>query len=273
MTIEKIKLKPDPFGLNRWDFNMRVPEKSEKFDETDAHKYIKGCDFPETADDLLLAWEMQRRFGPVAIRRMRILDTMCGPGRLGREFLELGAHHVVFHDGHETMIGHAKTEAFNMMQSGQSIGFVLSDVGQISLPDNAFDLVICHNSIHQLSDFGRLNAVMSEFVRVTDKNGSIVIADFQRPRTIELLQAASDRLAVTNPKVRKLLKESYRASFSKKEFAEAISPIPGIKKWSVTDAEPPVLTEEMKRRVDQDPFLGHLMDYGPISLRAIIQKE
>src|SRR3989344_9036625 len=73
----------DPFGLRGLDFSTRVPEKSEIFTGTDAQIYIDGCDYPESADDLLLALEVQQLFGPERIRRMSMLDAMCGPGRLG----------------------------------------------------------------------------------------------------------------------------------------------------------------------------------------------
>lgn len=272
-TLRTTQLSSDPFGLNGFDFSVRTPEESEIFNEEDALAYIEGCDYPESADDLLLALEIQRLFGPVEIRRMRILDTMCGPGRLGREFLQLGAQHVVFHDGDETMITHAKTQAFQVMQSGQSIGFVISDVGHIPLPDNMFDLVICHNATHQLSDSDRLGAIMREFVRITASSGSVVIADFQRPETSELLQAASARLQVTKPEIVPLLIPTYTAAFSKDEFREAIQSISGVRNWSVTDAEPPLLTWQIWQKVEKDPIKGHLMDYSPISLRAIVQKK
>lgn len=276
MIIEKVEttqLSPDPHGLNRFDFSVRVPEKSEIFNEAEAQKYILGCDIPETADDLLLALEMQRMFEPLAIRSMGILDAMCGPGRLGREFLDLGAQHVVFHDGDKTMITHAMAEASKIRQSGQIIESVKSDVCNIKLDDNRFDLVICHNATHQLSDQDRLEEAMREFVRITVPGGHVVVADFQRPATLELKKAASARLNVTNPEVVDLLIPTYAASFSKEEFEGVFRVIPGIRKWSVVDAEPPMLTWEMWQRVNLDPFRGHLMDYSPASLRAIIQKE
>ncbi len=272
-ALEMTQLSPDPHGLNRFDFGVRVPEKSEIFNEEEAQKYITGCDIPETADDLLLALEMQSLFGPMSIRRMKILDTMCGPGRLGREFLELGTQHVVFHDGHETMITHAITEASKVRQSGQIVESITSDVAHIRSDDNMFDLVICHNATHQLSDQERLEETMKEFVRITVPGGHVVIADFQRPATLELKKAASARLDVTNPEVVELLIPTYAASFSKEEFEGVLRSIPGIRKWSVMDAEPPKLTWETWQRVNEDPFKGHLMDYSPASLRAIVQKR
>lgn len=263
----------DPFGLRDHDWSVRIPEKSEMFDEKDARDYIKGCDYPKSADDLLLALEMQKLFGPVGIRTMRILDAMCGPGRLGREFLDLGAQHVVFHDGDETMITHARNKAFKVMESGQSIGFVTSDVGNIPLQDNLFDLVICHNATHQLSNLDRLGAVMKEFLRITAPGGHIVIADYQRHTSPEFLELLEERLKRTKPKIRPLLLPSFWAAFSKEEFGNIPQLIPGIRKWSVTDAIPSELTPQMQERVKADRVKGHIMDYSPISLRAIVQKE
>ncbi len=263
----------DPFGLRGFDFNGRVPEKSEMFDVEEAKTYIEGCDYPESVDDLLLALEMQRLFGPVGIRTMRTLDAMCGPGRLGRELLNLGAQHVIFHDGDETMITHARTQAFNVMESGQSIGFVTSDVDNIPLQDNLFDLVICHNATHQLSNLDRLGTVMKEFLRITAPLGHIVIADYQRATTSEFFKALEERLQWTKPEIVPLLIPSFTAAFSKEEFSNTLRSISGIKRWSVTDAQPPVLNRKWRERVDADFVKGHLMDFSPISQRVIVQKE
>ena len=124
MTKDIIQPDSDPFGLRGFDFRTRVPEKSEMFDESEARAYINGCDYPETVDDLLLALEVQNLFGSKAIRDMRIMDAMCGPGRLGRELMALGAQHVIFHDGDQIMISHAKNQAAAVMQSGQNVGIV-----------------------------------------------------------------------------------------------------------------------------------------------------
>lgn len=47
----------------------------------------------------------------------------------------------------------------------------------------------------------------------------------------------------------------------------------GIKRWSVTDAQPPILNSKWQERVDADFVKGHLMDFSPISQRVIVQKE
>jgi len=272
-ALERTQLGFDPFGLRGFDFSVRIPERSEIFEEGEARTYIDGCDYPESVDDLLLALEMQRLFAPVGIRSMRILDAMCGPGRLGRELLGLGAQSVVFHDGDEIMTAHARNQALVVLQSGQNMDITTSPVDDIPLPDNMFDLVICHNATHQLSTLDRLGIVMKEFVRVTAPGGHTVIADYQRATTPDFLKALEERLQCTRPEIVPLLIPSFTAAFSKEEFGSVLASIPGIQEWSVTNAEPPILNDQLQKRVEADPVKGHLMDYSPISLRAIIQKE
>lgn len=127
-------------SLRSFDFTMRVFEASEMFTEAEARTYINSCDYPESVDDLLLADEIQRRFGLTRIRNMSILDAMCGPGRLGREFLDLGTPNVTFHDGDKTMTNHARNQAAIFAELGQDVAVVTSPVDRIPLPDNRFDL-------------------------------------------------------------------------------------------------------------------------------------
>lgn len=265
--------KPDPFGLRKVNFESRVPEKSEMFSREEALTYIQGCDYPESADDLLLAIEVQNRFRDSNIKTMHILDSMCGPGRLGRELLKLGAKSVTFHDGDVTMMNHAAEQALATKRPQQEVNSIISPVDAIAAPDNAFDLVVCHNSTHQLSELGRLHTVLKEFVRVTKPGGFVLIADYQRASSPQFLDALEQRLAWTKPSIIPLLVPTFTAAFSKEEFDNAFHAIPGIKTHIVIDAALPDLTEEMKKRVNVDPVKGHVLDFSPISLRAIAQKE
>ncbi len=263
----------DPFGLKNLDFSKRKPEKSELFTAAEIQTYIDQCDYPETADDLLLAWEIQRLFGAEKITDMITLDAMCGPGRLGREFLALGATRVAFHDGSEQMLSHAKNEATKILLPEQVIGTFASGVDEIPVKDDIFDLIVCHNSTHQLSDEEKLKKTLEELLRITKPGGHIVIADFQRDNTPAFKEALTQRLKVTREGVRDLLRDSFFAAFSKDEFENAIRSIPGVKNLDVIDAPTPILTPEQRIRVDQDFIKGHEMDFSPISQRVIIQKK
>lgn len=261
----------DEFGLQGIDFTIRVPEKSEIFSNDEAHTYIEGCDYPESADDLLLAWEIKQRFPH--LNEMEILDTMCGPGRLGRELLQLGAKSVTFHDGHELMLHHAQEQAQITLQAGQGMHGVLSEVDQMPIPDNSFDLVVCHNSTHQLSDIERLSDTMREFLRVTKPGGFILIADYQRSNGGDFKDALDERLRATRPDIVPLLIPTFTAAFSKDEFASAITSLEGVQNWAITDAQPPHLSRRMRQRVAADPVKGHFMDFSPISQRVVVQKR
>lgn len=260
----------DEFGLQRIDFTIRVPEKSEIFSNEEAHTYIEGCDYPESVDDLLLAWEIKERFPH--LNKMEVLDAMCGPGRLGRELLQLGAKSVTFHDGHGMMLNHAQKEATSILNAGQEIQGVLSQVDNMPIPDNSFDLVVCHNSTHQLSDVERLSDTMREFLRVTKPGGIILIADYQRSNGEDFRNALDERLRATRPDIIPLLIPTFTAAFSKDEFASAITSLEGVKNWKITDAQPPHLSRRMKQRVATDPVKGHFMDFSKISQRIVIQK-
>lgn len=273
---DRIANRTDPnlSGLRSFDFTMRVPEITEMFTPTEARTYIEGCDYPETVDDLLLALEIQERFNnDGGIRNMRILDTMCGPGRLGREFLDLGVPSVTFHDGDETMTSHARNRATVYTEFGHSIDVVTSSADNIPLPDNTFDLVVCHNSTHQVASIGRLRLVMREFLRLTVPGGHVVIADYQRSTKPGFLDSLEERLQYTRPEIIPLLIPSFTAAFSQEEFRSVLGSLPGTESWSVTDAKPPLLNPRLRERVNADPVKGHLMDYSPISLRVIVQKQ
>lgn len=262
----KINTGADIFGLRKVNFNIRVPEASEMFSPEDARDYINGCDYPKSVDELLLVWEMQRFFGQDRIKDMRILEAMCGPGRLAREFSGIGVKSVVSHDGDSTMLEHARSQALPGMTD-----FIQSPVDNIPNPNNSFDLVICHNSIHQLSSIEKLHKVMTELLRLAVPGGWVIIADYQRSIAPEFLEAIEERLKWTKPEIVPLLVSTYIAAFSKEEFKNIVGQLPGIKKWVVQDALPPVLTPDKKERVDQDP-VKHLLDFSAMSLRVIIQK-
>lgn len=271
--MEKTTLPVDLFGLRRWDFSGRVPEKAEMFSQSETRIYIDGCDYPESVDDLLLAWEIQQRFSHINLDNMTIFDAMCGPGRLGRELINLGAPHVVFHDGDLTMTTHAQAEALKIIKPGQKIESVTVPVDEIGLSENIFDLVVCHNSIHQLSSLEKLGMAMERFLHITKPGGWIMIADYQRNNTPEFLKALEKRLKFTKSEIIPLLIPTFMAAFSKKEWQELLELIPGISCFLVSDAALPDLTPEMQKRIDQDPVKGHIMDFSPISLRVLAQKE
>lgn len=270
------RLNLDPFGLRDFDFSRRVPEKTEMFSQQEVKTYIDSCDYPESVDDLLLAWEIKQRFSHIGLENMTILDAMCGPGRLGRELLNLGAQHVVFHDGDWIMIHHALSEASRIKPWGNPesrMHSITTPVDKIALPENTFDLVVCHNSTHQLLSIENLGKAMERFLHVTKPGGFVMIADYQRNTMPEFLEALEGRLQWTKAEIVPLLIPTFMAAFSKEEFDQVLKSIPDVSSFLIMDATLPNLTPEMWLRIEQDPVKGHIMDFSPISLRVFAQKE
>lgn len=260
----------DPFGIRKKDFRVRKPEKSEMFTPEEARAYIKGCDFSETVDYLLLAWEIQQRFG--LLENKTFMEAMCGPGRLGRDLLDLGAKSVIFHDGDPTMIHHAVSKARSKNHHNQNINSLTFPVDSIPLPDNSLDLIVCQNSTHQLSSVEKLGLTMKEFIRLIKPGGIVVIADYQRNNSPDFIDALEHRLFNTKQEIVPLLIPTFEAAFSKTEFSQTLDRIPEIE-WLVTDACLPKLTPKMWKRVNQDPVKGHVLDRSPISLLVLAQKK
>lgn len=266
-------VEADPFGLRKLDFTRRVPEHSEMFTREEALTYIKGCDYPSSVDDWLLARELAQQFGKRRLRTMSVLDVMSGPGRLGREISKMGAGFVVEHDGDETMLTHARRQAWARTAFGK-MGFVHSPVEHIALPDNTFDLVVSHNSTHQMASLDRLRSALTEMFRLTKPGGSLIVADYQRNTSPDFLRALEERLRWTKQSIVPLLLPTFSAAFSKQEFADVLASLPGVGQWSVTDAEPPKnLSSWSRQKINRDPVRGHLLDFSPISLRAVARKE
>jgi len=262
----------DPFNLKEINFTIRQPEASEMFPPEEAQLYIDGCDYETSCDDLLLAIEIANDFGDLS--QMTILDAMCGPGRLGRELLSFGAGSVTFHDGAEIMINHAKKQtAKKELIDSQQINFIQSLIDQIPLPDNQFDLIAVHNSTHQLKSFEKLVTVTNELTRLLKPGGTLLIADYQRNTSQNFLASLEERLFHTKPDIVLLLIPTFEAAFSITEFQQAFNLAPQLHNCSVINACLPEMTPEMLERVDQDPVKGHVLDFSPISLRAIAQKE
>lgn len=263
----------DPFGLRKLNFRVRVPEKSEMFSREEAITYIKGCDYPASVDDWLLARELGNLFGLDELNKMHILDAMSGPGRLGREISHMGAKFVMAHDGDQTMIAHNRIMALLQILT-RRMGLVQSPVENIPLPNNSFDLIVCHNSIHQLGSLSKLQIVIDEFLRLTKPGGHVVIADYQRGTSMTFLSALEERLRWTKSSIVPLLLPTFRAAFSKEEWKSVLQITSNVASWSVKDAEPPLeLSAQEKLKIKNDPVRGHILDFSPISLRVSIQKE
>ena len=259
--------------IAKTNFASRVPEKDEIFDPEDTRTYLKGCDFPQTADYFIPAVLIRQILKNKQVNPEEIIfaEAMAGPARLTREFMKLtGAKLAITHDGSELMLNYVR-EKIAENEEFKSIALIKSDITNINLPDNIVDFFSCQNSFHQLNSLSRCRAAIVEMIRVTDHGGVVFILDYQRDNSCEFLEDLKKRLMFTKPEIVPLFIDSISACFSKKEIEEILGSIPGIE-WNITDHSMPELTSDQQAIVDLDPVLGHKLDCSRLQMRIEIKK-
>lgn len=267
-----MKEKPkDLEGVVVPDRKKRVCESTELVDGNDAKRYNRACDYSTTSDYVILAEEIQKKFG-IANKKIqpreefnfvggrKILEIGSGPGNLCEELSKRGAGLVVGLDGAITMIEHASRRH----QNNGNVIFVKGSVYKMPF-SSEFDLVVCQNSFHQLY---KPAEALREMVRVAAPGGIVYIADFRRDVPKARFR---ERIQYTKPEIRGDLTASVLAALTKQEFRKELAKIPGIT-FSVTGAKDPRgLSPIVDQSIKNDP-VPHFRDYL-ISQRVEIHKE
>ncbi|HEU4429967.1 MAG TPA: class I SAM-dependent methyltransferase [Myxococcota bacterium] len=137
---------------------------------------------------LLETLDVLERLARPRARFARVLDAGCGCGlafRLLRE--RFGASSVTGVDADAALIARARREH---AAEGEAR---LGDVRKLELPDSAFDLVLCHQTLHHVSAPA---AALSEFRRVLAPGGVLLLAESCAP----FLRMAWVRLLFRHPR-------------------------------------------------------------------------
>src|SRR5436190_16627846 len=177
----------------------------------------------ETAEEAAAYDELDRLFGEILFQgfaesavRMgvaagRVLDVGAGPGRIAIRIAKLNpALSVDAIDLSRSMLDLAAANA-ERQGVAQRIRFSVGDAKKIPFQDAMFDLVVCHNMLHQLPD---PVVTLREINRVAKPDGAILVRDVRRlpPLLMELVLPLYcfrySRL------LRKLTCDSYRAGLS-----------------------------------------------------------
>jgi ubiquinone/menaquinone biosynthesis C-methylase UbiE len=101
-----------------------------------------------------------------ALPTSSVLDAACGTGRYAAHLAAQG-HQVIGVDSSPDMVAHARTRA-------PQAEFVVGDLRQLPLSDNAVDIVVCALA---LSHLPTLEPPMAEFARVLRPGGYLVVSD------------------------------------------------------------------------------------------------
>ncbi|HEX9334821.1 MAG TPA: methyltransferase domain-containing protein [Pseudonocardiaceae bacterium] len=102
------------------------------------------------------------------------LDAACGTGRYAQFLAERG-HRVIGVDGSPDMLARARVR----VPQGE---FLLGDLHQLPVADNAVDLVVCALA---LTHVATLTPVIAEFARVLRPGGHLVISDMHPERVAQ----------------------------------------------------------------------------------------
>jgi len=196
----------------------------------------------ETAEEATAYNELERLFGEILFQgfaesavRMgvttgKVLDVGTGPGRIAIRIAKLNpAFSIDAIDLSKSMLSLAEQNA-REQGIGDRIRFSLGDAKQIPFADQTFDLVVCHNMLHQLPD---PLVTVREIDRVTKPDGAILIRDVRRLPAAFMTVLLPLYCLRYGRMLRRLTYASYRAGLTIREFAEMAREV-GIERARIT---------------------------------------
>ena len=147
----------------------------------------------------------------------RVLDVGCGPGRISVRLAKLNPNFSIDAIDLSQNVLDLGTQTAAREGVTNSIRFLIGDAKSIPFPDQTFDLVICHNFLHQLPD---PLVTVKEINRVAKRQGAILIRDVRR--LPEPLMSGLLRLYCVGygEVLRRLTYDSYFAGLTHIEFKE-----------------------------------------------------
>jgi ubiquinone/menaquinone biosynthesis C-methylase UbiE len=183
----------------------------------------------EAAEEAAAYNELDRLFGEILFQgfaesavRMgvaggRVLDVGTGPGRIAIRIAKLNPRlSIDAIDLSTSMLALAERNA-REQGVGDRIHFSRGDAKRIPFADGTFDLVVCHNMLHQLAN--PLSTV-KEIVRVTKPQGALLIRDVRRLPAVFMNLLLPLYCLRYGRMLRNLTYASYRAGLTLQEFRE-----------------------------------------------------
>jgi ubiquinone/menaquinone biosynthesis C-methylase UbiE len=154
----------------------------------------------------------------MGVRRGRVLDVGTGSGRIAIRLAKLNPGLAIEAiDLSRSMLDLARLNAAR--EGVENVQFSLGDAKRIPYADRTFDLVTCHQLLHQLPD---PVVALREINRVAKPDGGILVRDVRRlpePMMSATLRVWTFRYS---PRLRELTAASFRAGLTIREFRNLV---------------------------------------------------
>jgi ubiquinone/menaquinone biosynthesis C-methylase UbiE len=159
----------------------------------------------------------------MGVRRGRVLDVGTGAGRIAIRLARLNPDlDITGIDLSNSMLDLARRNAANAEVA--NVRFASGDAKRIPYDDHSFDLVICHQLLHQLPE---PSICVAEIGRVAKPGGGILIRDVRRLSEPAMTLALPLWCLGYSPKLREQTTASFRAGFDTREFRKLVASLPG----------------------------------------------
>ena len=154
----------------------------------------------------------------MGVRHGRVLDVGTGSGRIAIRLAKLNPDLMIEAiDLSRNMLDRAKAYA---AQGGvENVQFLRGDAKRIPYEDHTFDMVICHQLLHQLPD---PVIALREINRVAKPQGAILIRDVRRLPEPAMTLAAPLWCLGYSRKMREQTSASFRAGLTIREFRSVV---------------------------------------------------
>jgi len=150
----------------------------------------------------------------MGVREGRVLDVGTGSGRIAIRLARLNsALRIDAIDLSRSMLDLARLNA--RRQGIENVQFLFGDAKQIPFEDHTFDLVICHQLLHQLPD---PLVALREINRVVKTTGGILVRDVRRLPEPAMSLALPLWCLGYSSKLREQTRASFRAGLTSREF-------------------------------------------------------
>jgi len=155
----------------------------------------------------------------LGVEEGRVLDVGTGSGRVALRLARLNpAFSIEGIDLSHAMLNLARKNAAS--EGVSNVHFTFGDAKHLPYQSGAFDLVICHQFLHQLAD---PVVALREIMRVAKADGAILVRDIRRlPKPFMTLALPLWCLRYS-PKLREQTYASFHAALTRREFHQLVA--------------------------------------------------